>query len=331
MVSPLVESHPHAKGDSTVPRYARSVAIFASRESSHTLTLCVRAVFEASESVSTLVDVLVNGNRALADDVARELSQLKPLNAPTTVRVWFIPLGDKAHAWNEYVHRLCGASKLHFFIDGYTLLHRDSLDAIDEGLASDVVALAASGVPTDGPSAHGLRNQMVRDGGIHGNLHALRGSTLAAIRANGIRLPLGIYRTDSLIGAVICFALDPARFEWDRHRIRVQQNASWSLPIDHWWASTSLQTRFKRMLRQAQGRLENCAIHDHLALKKRAPESLPVTAREMVDDWLSTHHKEALSLFVKHPLTGLAVRRLRRARTWTIASLSPILIVSDAE
>ena len=311
--------------------YARSVAIFASRESSQTLALCVEAVFEASGSVPTLVDVLVNGNRALAQDAARELFQLTARSDQTSLRVWFIPLGDKAQAWNEYVHRLSVPSDLYFFVDGYTRLHRHALDVIEAGLGSDAVALAASGVPTDGPSARALRAEMLRHGGIHGNLYALRGATLSAVRAKGIRLPLGIYRTDPLIGAAICFALDPEHFEWDQHRIRVEEKATWSLPPDRWWLPQSLHTRFARMLRQAQGRIENCAIHDHLALKRRSPRSLPTTARELVNHWLATHPKEARSLFARHPLAAFAASRLRRGGVWSKAPLLPVLMVPENE
>ena len=165
-----------------------------------------------------------------------------------------------------------------------------------------------------------LREQMLRQGGIHGNLYALRGWVMEHFRATGFRLPVGIYRTDSTVGSAVKFRMDPALHDWNERRIFVDAGATWTVagatgsPLD------ALTGQFRRMLRQAQGMLENRAVRQHLAIEHRKPETLPATARAMVSDWVERHGDEARALFRRHPLAYLAYRRFP---SWPAASDAP--------
>ena len=165
-----------------------------------------------------------------------------------------------------------------------------------------------------------------RQGGAHGNLYALRGDVMHALRARGFRLPLGIYRTDPLLMAAICFGLDPGRFHWDRERIFVAWNAGWSFKPLRWWHLDDLRAHMKRMGRQAQGWLETQAIKQHLAIDRRLPETFPRTAAELVGQWIRTFPKAARHAYLTNPLSFLARRRLLAPRDWSLATRPPKLI-----
>jgi hypothetical protein len=79
-----------------------------------------------------------------------------------TLRIWSIPLGDKANAWNQYIHHLWAGQELVFFIDGYVRLNSDAIELLGGAVQSDPQALGGSGVPTVGRSARALRHRFWR-------------------------------------------------------------------------------------------------------------------------------------------------------------------------
>lgn len=302
-----------------------SVAIFAAREPAPTLAACIRAALAAGKSENTVIDVLVNGNRALAEQTAQSADFGIPAGGNASVRTWFIPVGDKAHAWNEYVHRLWEGGTA-YFIDGYAEVRANALALLAAGLRDAPDALGATGVPTSGRSAEALRRLMLKEGGIHGNLFAIREPVMAAIRQRAFRLPLGLYRTDSLIGAALVYRLDPGQNNWDMTRMFVHPEATWDVRQTATWKPKDLWGQYKRKLRQAQGVLENRAVRQHLAVEKRSPEALPVTVSELVEKWIANCPEEARSIFLKQPLTMYAARKLRQPRDWSGTSSPPVLL-----
>lgn len=303
----------------------RAIAIIASREDVTTLKNCIDAVIRACKGQPAVVDVLVNGNPPLAEALAKT-----PIACfeGCQVRVWRIVQGDKAHAWNEYVHRIWPGHGNAVFIDGYVEVSENALDALENALAASSQAWAATGVPTSGRSAARAREVMLREGGFQGNLHAIRAHAMHALRARGIRLPLGLYRTDSLISAFLILGLDPAVNWWDRQRIAVEPGAVWSVRELGRITWHSLVSQWKRMLRQAQGHLENRATREHLTIRRLAPELLPATARELVNTWIAEQGPQARRLFLQRPLCAYAAWRLRPGRDWSAAALAPVLVAN---
>ncbi|HEV2608905.1 MAG TPA: hypothetical protein VGU61_01460 [Noviherbaspirillum sp.] len=312
-------------------RHDWTVAIFAARETAGTLASCLQAALKSCGSRRTVIDVLVNGNRALADQFSEYVDEFRRrrMDNQTTdnavVRVWFIPFGDKAHAWNVYLHTIWPGGDVGYFIDGYVQVRPDAFLLLDEGLTTTTGALGATGIPTSGRSARNLASQMLTEGGMHGNLHAIRGSAISNLKQTGFRLPLGLYRTDSLIGAVLMFRLDPAKNEWDPKRVFVHPQVTWHVASASLWTLKDLSAQYKRKLRQAQGALENRAVREHLAIGKRDPVLLPRTTNELVNRWLAAHPEQATQAFVSQPLTFYAARKLRQHRDWSIADLPPVL------
>lgn len=307
------------------PQWA--VAIFAARESAATLADVVCAVLAACAGHSARIDVLVNGNPDLARELAQQFTQ-QPFNvgAEALVCIWFFELGDKAQTWNAYVHHLYRGAERTFFIDGYAKPASNALNELALALDKDDHALAATGVPSCGRSAASLLKTMRHSGGIHGNLFTLTRRTMDEIRQRRFRLPMGLYRTDSLIGAVINFGFNPASNDWDPSRIRVQPTATWQFKPLQWWRPGDLNTHLKRKRRQAQGDLENLAVRDHLACRRQAPEILPKTVSELVLQWWHGENKPKWYQILRHPEWLLASQRFRKVRDWSDADLPPIMV-----
>ena len=322
---PTASAAARASGDTSSP-VVWSVAIFSSREEIDTLSNSISAVIDATADTPAVIDVLVNGNRALAEATARFAESLGSGRlAKQILRIWYIALADKAHAWNQYVSEIWPGSNIAYFVDGYARVMPTSLALIGAALIANAHPLAATGVPTVGGSAKMLREQMLGDGGIHGNFYAIRGGVLAQLRERRFRLPLGTYRTDGLVGAVICFGLDSAKHRWDTTRILVHPEATWAVRPMAWWRISDVSGQMKRMLLQAQGRLENLAFREHLDVQRKAPEMLPSTAAELVDGWLRRSRWTARALFLRDPLCAIAARRLRRPRDWSQTAVPPRL------
>jgi hypothetical protein len=304
-----------------------SVAIFSSREVLDTLSSSINAVVTATSTTETTIDVIVNGNHVLAEGAASYIQALRPpCKASRLVRVWYGLVPDKGHAWNQYLHEIWQLSDIAFFVDGYARVMPDAFTLIGDTIVTEPKALAVSGVPTIGRSAKAVRELMLREGGIHGTLHALRGDVLAQLRALGFRLPLGTYRVDGILGAVICFGLDPAKNDWDVSRILVHPKATWAFRPLTWRSVADLRTHLNRMKRQAQGELENLAVHEHLAVQKKSPQSLPRMSSELVNNWVSSFPHSALQSFVRNPLCILAARSLRHSHDWSKTKSPPELI-----
>ena len=304
-----------------------AVAIFSSRETLETLSSSVAAALKGTGATETFIDIMVNGNPKLAHSIGHYVETLPALpGAHAIVRAWCISLADAGHAWNQYVHSVWPGSDIAYFLTGYTKVMPDALTLISEGLCGTPAAWAAAGVPTVGRSSRTTRESMLRAGGLHGGFYAVRGTTLTKMRAIDFRLPLGIYRADAVIGAAIYFGLDPARNRWDLERILVEPRATWTFRALRWWHPDDIRIQLRRLMRQAQGALENQAIRTRFAIERRSAEGLPRTSAELVLSWAKANPTMARRVLLRHPLSFFALRRLRRLRDFSRALAPPKLI-----
>ena len=300
------------------------VGVFAARETPNELKATLIAV-QAAIQKPTTIDVLVNGNRALAENSVKIISALSKSNNLAKYRLWFIHLGDKAHAWNVYLHNIWPGDGPAYFIDGYARPNANALALLEQGLRTNTNSFGASGVPTVGRTAAKLRAGQIEERGIHGNLFCLRANTMSNLRNIGFHLPLGIYRTDPTIGAVLKYSLNPISNSWNPERIYVDSQATWATDIKNWWSYSELKGQFKRLIRQAQGDLENRAVRHHLSICKRAPQDMPETILALVEIWLKENPLEAAT-FLKSILRRHALNQLQRPRDWSLAAFPPELI-----
>jgi hypothetical protein len=316
-------------GSSSVPFDTTwSVAVFTSRESIETLASTIDAALTATIDRHAVIDVIVNGNRALADEAAHYVNALQAVgNTPKLVRVWYIGIANKAHAWNVYANELWPGSEIAYFVDGYVQVKPDAFALIAEGLGATPNALAGTAVPTVGRSAKALREWFLRAGLISGNCFALRGQVLNKLRDRGFRLPLGIYYHDALITSIICFDLDPSTQRYDSKRILVHPQATWTYRPLAWWRFADLRTQWKRMMRQAHGLLEDRAIRFALSVRKSPIDELPRTVDKLIRNWLDGCPGEARGVFLRNPLCYFAARKLSYPQDWSqTAAALPILV-----
>lgn len=293
------------------------LAIFLGRESletsSRTLSLALQAVPE-----DTTIELLVNGNPALANALVAFLQQQGGEYLPSRVRVWNIALGDKANAWNIYIQYIWAGETLAFFIDGYIRLFPDSLRSLVRALEARPSALGGTGVPSVGRSSGALRSEMLAHGGFHGNLCCIRGAVIAELRRRNVRIPLGLYRVDSLMGAILAFGLNPADNAWEMSRIVVAGDSSWDLDMKSLWRWDDWVGKRKQLERQFRGEIENAAVKFFFTVLKLQPEKLPADVRALVEGWKVVDQTGFQRFVRSHPLSALAYRRhCRQLLNWS--------------
>ena len=337
----MTVAEPSAQSPMTVHPAAasvgHSVAIFASRETpavlDATIAAATRAVAQAGSASGAVIDVLVNGNTALADAVVqlgRARAQRAGTQAPR-LRIWQLALADKAHAWNQYVEAIWPGSEVAFFVDGYVRLWPSAIERLSQRLRLSADAIAATGVPTVGRSAAAARRTMLAEGGIQGNCFCIAGSALRQMREMGFRLPLGLYRGDAMIGAVLAYRLDPMQHQWDaKGAVLVEPTASWDMQATRWWHLADWRALFRRRDRQAQGTLENLATREHLTLRRLPPQALPATAAELVLGWAGRCPDAATAACRRSGRAARALANLRSPRDWSLAAVAPTLVADSA-
>lgn len=287
------------------------IAVFANRESLSTICATLEATALAAGSRAR-IDVLVNGNPQLVAELTAYLGSRPTAFEKAALRIWSIPLGDKANAWSQYVQRIWSGEDVAFFVDGYARPNADAIELLGTAMMRDDTVQGGTGLPSMGRSAAALRKEFAEDGGFHGNLCGMKGSFLARMRACGFAIPRGLYRTDSLMGAVLSYDLDPAINLWDEGRILVHTDVTWQTEHKHWWRWRDVKAHFKRMVRQARGEIEKRAIRDHLTFRRQRPETLLPTAHALILDWAQRCPDDYRAQMNCNPLAWLAMRQLRR-------------------
>lgn len=289
--------------------YKYSISIFAYRENVATLSQSLKSAIEAAKKTKekVIINILINGNRELFQQILKEAEIDKPKN--TTVIIYYFSYGDKANTWNQYFYTIKPNAFFHIFIDGYVYLLNETLITIDKNYLNSPF-IAASGVPSLGRSAEALKEQMIQFGGIHGNLCIFTDSCIMKFIQNGFKIPLHLYRTDPLIGAVINFNFSPEDNKWNPFNIKVIPELTWLIEEKNKFSIEEITSQYKRRLRQAQGDIENKAIHNLFAIDKIKIGDLPETATELCVDFMK-HKKISFIDKIIYPLQSIVVKKLR--------------------
>lgn len=299
-----------------VQRPAWSAAIFG-RNEAPTIDSCLAALAGAAHGLDIEVAVMLNG---CTDDSAaiacRAMQRLRLSGLVCT-----IPFADKSNAINAWLHRIAPAAETYVCIDAYAAIRPDALRLLGAALDATPHALAAAAMPSTGPSAARLRRDMERHHGLHGSLFALRGDFVARLRVAGLRLPVGLYRGDGLLGAMVLQDLDGVGNAWDESRIVLVPGASWATPPLRPWRPTDLRRALRRQVRQARGRLESAAIRD--TVHRAGFAGLPDDANRMIADWVAGDPAARAPRPYAAPLGWLALREARAAAPPDPARLQP--------
>ncbi|WP_431282444.1 glycosyltransferase [Humitalea sp. 24SJ18S-53] len=298
-----------------------SVAVFARNEAAN-LPACLHALARAGLGPRGHVTVLLNGCSDASPTVAAEALRAEDLAG----RVFAIPQGDKANAVNAFLHALRPAASTYFFVDGYAAVAPDALRRLDQSLRDKPVANAAAAVPSTGRSAEALRRSMVAYPGLHGSLFALRGSFVDRIVADGLRLPVGLYRGDGLLGSFVMHDLDSATGGWLNERLEVNLDATWVSPHLRPWRWQDLRRHWYRLVQQARGRLQWAALCE--AIYPAGFTALPADADAAALRWIDAAPAQRAPRPWRDPFAAVALRRMRRAPPW--GDLTPRLVAEVA-
>lgn len=240
-----------------------SVAVFAYNEERH-IADCLTALRGSGLPDDSQIHVLSNGCTDRTVDIVNDF-----VRDHENIHQAVITVGDKANAWNHYVHEIADESvDFHIFTDGDLTVGSGAIAALTETLESHSDALAATGLPVVGRTADRWREQIKRDHQIAGNLYALRGDYLRALRQKGVRLPFGAYGDDSLVGWLTHTRLDPQNI-WDHDAVAVAENANFVHNPVNLWNPTEFLYQLRRELRYAERQIQL-----HLLLPRLKAEGL---------------------------------------------------------
>ncbi len=284
------------------PAFDWSIAVFARNEAA-SLAPCLEAIYAGLGGRRATVTLMLNGCTDGSGGVAAALAA----RAPVPVQVWQIGFADKSNAWNQFIHAVRPAAHHYAFLDAYARVQPGALAALRAALEATPSANAAAAVPSCGRSAAATRDAMLANPALHGSLHALRGDFVERIAARGLRLPVGLYRGDGLLGSMVMHDLDAAANPWDPARIAVAAGASWQVRPLSPLRPADLRRYWNRRIQQARGRLEDAALRE--AIYRDGFANLPRYADAMLLDWLAGNPPPA------DRFSRLAVQRLRQPRS----------------
>jgi len=281
---------------------AWSVAVFAHNEARNIIA-CLDSLQAASHHPIEC-HVLANACSDRTEALVREYAVRHP-----NVRLHVIALGDKATAWNVFVHDFALQGAAHyFFIDGDVRATPGALDIMADVLAQHPQANGVSSLPKSGRGVAAFQRDMLKDNGVAGNLYGLRGAFVERIREQAIRMPIGTIGEDALIGAMLKWDLR-GDTRWDNSRVVVAQGAGFEFDSVSPWLPREWKKYYRRRVRYSvrgyQNKMLGQAIQPggFVALPLQVcelyllcPEILRLQWRGLntLFDWLALHEIKAM-------------------------------------
>ncbi len=284
------------------------MCIFARNEALH-LPRCIAALDAASGGLDYRAHILVNG---CDDDTAAVAAVLAA--ADTRITVHELPVGDKAHAWNEYVFRIARKAatpaKTHVFLDGDIRPGRGAVAALFRAIDEAPEAYGAAALPASGRSRHFWVAQLRRNHYLSGNLYALSEKALCGFRQRKLRLPFGAKGEDGIIAYLLL--TDFAGGSDDRHRDRIVVAEDASFEFDPLMFNARDIAIYRRRLRRYSERHFQKSIL-YRRLKRQGAGAMPENIYDIYTD-------ETLNGLYPRPdpvnfwFDAATLRRLKRGR-----------------
>jgi glycosyltransferase involved in cell wall biosynthesis len=182
----------------------RSIVLFAHNEAAAILG-AIAAVRLGGLRPDDTVTVLINGST----DQTLSLVQAEALRDPR-IRPVNIALGDKANAWDLYVHRLADPkARMHVFIDGDVRISAGALDEVEQTMQANPQALVVSTLPRGGRQSTAWAARILEHHGMPGNFYAVPNAVFRRLQAQ-VWLPVGFMGDDTLLRWLFLHDLDPA-------------------------------------------------------------------------------------------------------------------------
>jgi hypothetical protein len=296
-----------------------NVAVFC-RNERWSIVNCIESIADARRSRRTLITLIVNGSSDDSAVLALEAARRRGI----PIAVYTIAHADKSNAINWFLYTLREPARCYFFIDAYVRIGPGSLASMEACLAERSDAVAATGVATNGRTMSQATRPTLTDGHrLHGQLHALRPDFIDRMVARNLRLPIGLYRGDGLLGSMAMHDLDPLHNEWVPKRIAGSPEATYEIPMLSAFRMRDLRRLFQRKVRQMRGQMENLAIKSVVYVS--GYEGLPEYAGDMVKTYLARQGRPAVAV-PDRPFQAMAIRQIRAGRRPDPKLLEPVLM-----
>src|SRR5262245_7042038 len=234
------------------------IAVFAHNERDR-IKRCLDSLFEGGLGRDLAIHVLVNGCTDDTESVVRGYAATSP-----AVTAHSIEIGDKANAWNVFVHEIAPEAAVHFFVDGDVRILPGSLLALRRALDASPHALAASALPDSGRNSGRWMDAVLHEHGLTGNCYALRGAFVRRMQGRATRLPVGLIGEDSWVGALAKADVDGTS-GWDQNRIEVCLDARFHYESLRWYSPADLRLYWRRRFRYAQRTWQTLLLRHHWA------------------------------------------------------------------
>jgi glycosyltransferase involved in cell wall biosynthesis len=278
------------------------VAVFAHNEARNIIA-CLDSL-QAATTHPIACHVLANACTDRTEALVREYAAGHP-----DVHLVSIALGDKANAWNVFVHEIASPhAAAYFFIDGDVRAIPGSLDVMAQALVQHPQANGVSALPQSGRGVAAFQRDMLRDNGVAGNLYGLRGSFVERIRAQAIKMPIGTIGEDALMGAMLKWDLR-GDTRWDNSRVVVAREAGFAFDSVSPWLPREWKKYFRRRVRYSVRGFQNKMLGQ--AIQPAGFAALPHHVRELYPrypDVLRLEQRGLNTLF-----DWLAIREIRSA------------------
>lgn len=236
--------------------YEMQAAVFGQNES-HRLGACLASLSQALGARRAVITVILNGSTDGSAAVTRAVAP--KLAHP--VQLCSIEHGDKSNAINQFWYHLRVPAELYLCIDAYSVINPGAVDAFVARMMACPGANAASALAASGRYSMGQNAATLDPGGVlRGQCYAVRPAFLDRLTAAGLRLPLGIYWGDGLIGSLACHDLDAVGRPWDNGKVVGVAGAEFTLPALSMARPKDIVRQFRRKVRQTRGKLQNAAI-----------------------------------------------------------------------
>ena len=253
-----------------------AVAIFAHQEEKRIAT-CLGSL--PLDRADTLFHVLVNGTTDATVARAREAA-----GGRSNVIVHDIAAGGKSRTWNHLVHDLLnGSEQAVVFLDGDAEIQSGSIDALVADLAAHPHANAAAGMPVNGRMAQTYRRNLRAEGGLFGDLYALSGRFVGAIRTRGLRLPDDLIGDDGLVAAWAHTDLQKDS-GWDVTRVIACDGAGFACEQVSLTRPSTWTMQYKRLINYSVRFFQNRIVSD--IMTRQGPDGLPPRLSSLYLDWL---------------------------------------------
>lgn len=248
------------------------VAVFAHNEARN-IVACLDSL-QAATTYPIECHVLANACTDRTEALVSEYCSSHP-----NVHLVSIELGDKANAWNVFVHDISPRGAPHyFFIDGDVRATPGALDIMAQALADHTQANGVSALPKSGRGVAAFQRDMLKDNGVAGNLYGLRGAFVERIRAQVINMPIGTIGEDALMGAMLKWDLR-GDTRWDNSKVTVAREAGFEFDSVSPWLPREWKKYFRRRVRYSVRGYQNKMLGR--AIQPGGFEALPQQISEL--------------------------------------------------